>query len=263
MNENAAQVAADAIAEKKKKAAKRKLNQSPINITKDIVIHDKALKGKHLHVDYHKGEAEYVEVTNTGFLCVMKENAESRIAASHLKPDADYRLWQFHMHWSDDPHKGSEHCIDGNYFAAEIHCVFWNKNLGTLNDAMHHCDGYTVLALFVDESEEDNPILAPIIKAVETAIENEDKKAKIDEDFDLSKLLPEKHSYYTYDGSLTTSPFAECVTWTILHRRVKMSNQQLNVLRQIIKHNSRILQDPHDRKVHSSFHLVQKPKRLN
>lgn len=50
----------------------------------------------------------------------MKENAESRIAASHLKADADYRLWQFHMHWSDDPHKGSEHCIHGLHFAAEV-----------------------------------------------------------------------------------------------------------------------------------------------
>uniref|UniRef100_A0AC34F6Y6 Alpha-carbonic anhydrase domain-containing protein n=1 Tax=Panagrolaimus sp. ES5 TaxID=591445 RepID=A0AC34F6Y6_9BILA len=230
MDENAAQAAAAAAVDaKKKKAAKHKLHQSPINITKDIVIHDKALKGRHLHVDYHKGEAEYVEVTNTGFLCVMKENAESRIAASHLKPDADYRLWQFHMHWSDDPHKGSEHCIDGHHFAAE-------------------------------ESKEDNPVLTPIIKAIENAMKNEDKRAKIDEDFDLSKLLPEKHSYYTYEGSLTTSPFAECVMWTILRRHVTMSNEQLNILRQIIKHNSRILQDPHDRKVHSSFHLVPKPK---
>ena len=50
----------------------------------------------------------------------MKENAESRIAASHLKADADFRLWQFHMHWSDDTHKGSEHCIEGHHFAGEV-----------------------------------------------------------------------------------------------------------------------------------------------
>ena len=151
------------------------------------------------------------------------------------------------------------------------------------------------MKLCLQESPEDNPVLTPIINAVENAIESEDKKANVEDDFDLSKLLPgiirlrrhffgnfqmkkkkskpvlkillhiffsisDKHSYYTYDGSLTTAPFAECVTWTILHHRVTMSNRQLNVLRRITKHNARSLQALHDRQVRSSFHVVRKNK---
>lgn len=61
-----------------------------------------------------------VQITKTGFLCVCEDNCESSISASHLKNDADYRLWQFHMHWSDTNDKGSEHCIDGKHFTGEV-----------------------------------------------------------------------------------------------------------------------------------------------
>jgi len=247
---------------KKKHSTKKKEHQSPIDITKDIVIQDKLLKGSSLQVHYQIGDAEYVKITRTGFLCVCKENCQSSISASHLKPDADYRLWQFHMHWSDTNDKGSEHCIDGKHFAGEIHCVFWNKALGTRQEAMHHMDGFTVLAIFLDVHDEDNPVLSPIIDAVDRALESQEKQAPVLGHFDLARLLPEKHSYYSYDGSLTTAPYAECVTWTILHRHVPISNTQLNVLRKIIGHNARSLQTLYDRVVHASFHRVPKKKHV-
>ncbi len=31
-----------------------------------------------------------------------------------------YRFLQFHMHWGDDVHRGSEHLLDGMAFSAEV-----------------------------------------------------------------------------------------------------------------------------------------------
>uniref|UniRef100_A0A7E4VFI5 Alpha-carbonic anhydrase domain-containing protein n=1 Tax=Panagrellus redivivus TaxID=6233 RepID=A0A7E4VFI5_PANRE len=238
---------------------KNKVHQSPIDITRAIVRRDKSLKGKVLRVDYHKGDVDTITIEDEGFLATTKDGADSCIIASHLK-SGDYRLWQFHMHWGHNAHDGSEHCIGSKRFAGEIHCVFWNKNLGSREEALKHCDGFTVLAIFVDEAEEDNPNLAPVITAIDQALEADDRKAPISADFDLSHLLPEKHSYYTYDGSLTTAPFAECVTWTILHRHIPIGRAQLAVLRKITDRNVRQPQKLHDREVHASFryaHVAQ------
>lgn len=55
---------------------------------------------------------------------------------------------------------------------------------------MNHCDGFTVLAIFLDSHKEDNPALAPIIDAVAKALKNNDQKAPVIGNFDLSQLLP-------------------------------------------------------------------------
>ena len=41
-----------------------------------------------------------------------------------------YRFLQFHMHWGDDVHRGSEHLLDGMAFSAE---VLYTDNFFTLH----------------------------------------------------------------------------------------------------------------------------------
>ena len=41
--------------------------------------------------------------------------------------------------------------------------------------------------------------------------------------FDPTSLLPTDHSYYRYAGSLTTSPYSETVTWSVLKASVGAS----------------------------------------
>lgn len=57
-------------------------------------------------------------------MCVCNNN--STLSASHFDKTSDFRLWQFHMHWSDTNKKGSEHCIDGKYFSGEV--SFWMES---------------------------------------------------------------------------------------------------------------------------------------
>jgi len=46
--------------------------------------------------------------------------------------------------------------------------------------------------------------------------------------FDLRKLMPTNlGDYYTYEGSLTTPPCSEVVTWNIFRQTVKISERQV------------------------------------
>jgi hypothetical protein len=41
------------------------------------------------------------------------------------------------------------------------------------------------------------------------------------------ELIEESHSYWTYNGSLTTAPYTECVKWTILKQPLQISTSQV------------------------------------
>lgn len=45
--------------------------------------------------------------------------------------------------------------------------------------------------------------------------------------FDPATLLPESLNYWTYDGSLTTPPLLESVTWIVLKDPISVSPAQV------------------------------------
>ena len=40
--------------------------------------------------------------------------------------------------------------------------------------------------------------------------------------------------YWTYDGSLTTAPYDDCVEWIVLKNPIEVSNEQLNDMRHLV-----------------------------
>lgn len=50
----------------------------------------------------------------------------------------------------------------------------------------------------------------------------------IDKPMNLIELIPEKRSYWTYLGSLTTPPLWETVTWIIFEESIKCRQEQVN-----------------------------------
>ncbi|PIN97166.1 hypothetical protein AB205_0210600 [Aquarana catesbeiana] len=87
------------------------------------------------------------------------------------------------------------------------------------------------------------------------------------EKFNLSNLLPKERTYWTYLGSLTTSPYSECVTWVLLQEAITISSEQLQHFRglqnedeEFILENHRPLQPIEKRLVKSSCkHKNHKP----
>ncbi len=70
-----------------------------------------------------------------------------------------FRFLQFHMHWGDDLHKGSEHLVDSKPYSAEIHFVNWNYTRYENPEqaiASSQNDGLEVLAVFVKVGKENS-----------------------------------------------------------------------------------------------------------
>ncbi|VDN84083.1 unnamed protein product, partial [Brugia pahangi] len=198
---------------------KARKKQSPIDITNEITDQDSMLKASKLQFSYTIGDLKTIEVTGEGFSCKTDNGCTSELTASHL-PDV-YKLWEFHAHWGTEKDCGSEHLINGKGFSAE-------------------------------EDSVDNENFSPIIDGLNNSLGGL-SRVNLEPNFDPLKLLPVKHSYYTYEGSLTTKPFNECVIWTVLKHPNTISFKQLELLRRIVPRNCRFQHPLNERRVKRSF----------
>lgn len=58
-------------------------------------------------------------------------------------------------------------------------------------------------------------------------------------DFDPATLLPACLDYWTYDGSLTTPPLLESVTWIVCKEPISVSSEQVWLLTEPIQWQQR------------------------
>ncbi|XP_035165174.1 carbonic anhydrase 9 isoform X1 [Oxyura jamaicensis] len=106
----------------------------------------------------------------------------------------------------------------------------------------------------------ENPFYQEIIKRLHK-IQHEDEEVMVP-GFNIAGLLPDSlHLYFRYNGSLTTPPCFQSVTWTVFNQTVMLSHDQLSVLvtslqydyGKPLQNNFRPLQDLHKRWVLASF----------
>lgn len=173
-----------------------------------------------------------------------------------------YEFNQLHFHWGDNDTMGSEDLIDGQSFPMELHMVFYKKTYRNIRSAMDEQDGLAVLAFFYHVSymlnhsldfeiefnfslnfsvpfhqvdDEDNP---NYIEFTELLMNISDALTSIS--FQQTKsihdiLLSELNDYYTYNGSLTTPPCSEIVTWIDFRQSIPLSHSQVNRAIQLIR----------------------------
>ena len=150
----------------------------------------------------YSGNAKYL--TNTGeFVKVNYDNS----GGIRLRDEA-YQLVEAHTH------NPSEHTIEGERFALEMHLVHKRESgeiavvgilypLGEPNLAIQ-----AIIDAAPGEGEPDTPTL--VIPA--------------------SDFLPVSHGYYAYAGSLTTPPYTEGVRWHVMSEVLEVSEEQVEQL---------------------------------
>ncbi|MBE1877914.1 carbonic anhydrase [Myceligenerans pegani] len=149
----------------------------------------------------------------------------------------NYDLVQMHYHVP------SEHTVEGDAADVEFHFVHQSADGGVL-----------VLGLMGEEGEE-TPAMQPFIDAVNAEHDTDtDEEADTDDEgtetgLDLSTILPDDSSAYSYEGSLTTPPCTEGVHWLVLEERISLSPEQLEVLTGAEDHNARPTQPLGDREI--------------
>ncbi|KAM4842937.1 carbonic anhydrase 4 [Thomomys bottae] len=196
--------------------------QSPINIVSSKAKVNHSL-GYFSFFGYDKKQKRIVQ--NNGHSVMVLLGKEAGLAGGGLA--ARYQATQFHLHWSWELDRGSEHTLDGERFAMELHIVH-EKETGTASQAQSSEDKFAVLAFLVEEGAEINEGFQPLVEALPN-ISLPDMNTTMRES-SLLDLLPKEEKlkhYFRYLGSLTTPNCDEAVIWTVFKEPIQLHKDQI------------------------------------
>ena len=140
-----------------------------------------------------------------------------------------YELVQFHFH------KPSEEKVSGKGHDMVAHLV-------------HKGDGgkLAVVAVFLDQGN-DNELIKTVWKNLPAT---KGKEVVVDSaQINALQLLPKNKDYYRYEGSLTTPPCTENVTWLVLKTPTQISGEEIARFGRIYPNNARPVQPRNDRDI--------------
>ena len=183
--------------------------QSPIDISD-------AAEVDLVDIEFNYGETGQACILNNGHTIQSNVDPGSLIVYNGIS----YDLLQFHFH------SPSEHTIDGEAAAMEVHFVHQDPNSGML----------AVVGILLRVSDQDNEAYAAIFDHMPSEAGEEMTMSEV---LSLMALLPESRTYYTYQGSLTTPPCSEIVRWLLLDTAVNLSATQIAAFTEMYAYNAR------------------------
>ncbi|KAK7945313.1 hypothetical protein WMY93_001041 [Mugilogobius chulae] len=199
--------------------------QSPINIIPKEATFDPSLKP--LKLTYDPSDAKSILNNGHSFQVDFVDDTDSS-TLSGGPISGVYRLKQFHCHWGGSDERGSEHTVNGVRFPCELHLVHWNTKYPSFGDAAKEPDGLAVVGVFLKIGAA-NPSLQKVLDSF-ASIKTKGKQTSFGQ-FDAKTLLPPSLEFWTYDGSLTTPPLLESVTWIVLKQAISVSPAQMEKFR--------------------------------
>ncbi|KAG8509211.1 Carbonic anhydrase 14 [Galemys pyrenaicus] len=146
-----------------------------------------------------------------------------------------YAATQLHLHWGGKGSPGgSEHQIDGEPAAAELHIVHYDSDsYDSLSGAAQQPQGLAVLGVLIEVGQTNNPAYEHILSHLHE-IRHKGQKTSVPP-FNVRALLPTQlWQFFRYNGSLTTPPCYQSVLWTVFNRRAQVSREQLEKLQEAL-----------------------------
>ena len=194
--------------------------QSPIDIQKTILADLPAIDFAYKRVPLSiidNGHSIRVDTAEAGAITVDGES---------------YALVQIHFH------KPGAEKIGGKAYSMSAHLVH-QSSAGKL----------AVIAVMMEAGKEHS-----LIRTLWTNLPLEKNKTitRPEVKIDPNQLIPAKHGYYTFIGSLTTPPCTEEVLWLLLKTPVQVSKEQLAGFGSIYKNNARPVQAVNARAIKES-----------
>lgn len=183
--------------------------QSPINLEKAIRANVDTVK-----VDW---KPQAFRVVNNGHTF----QADAKTGAGGVTIGGErYDLLQFHFHTP------SEHALDGKRTAMEVHFVH-----------KHASGRLAVLGVFMVAGK-PNATFSEIVKVAP----REEGGADLAKAIDPKTLLPAKHGFFRYEGSLTTPPCSEVVDWNVFDTPITVAEADIAAFKAAFPMNARPLQ---------------------
>ncbi|KAJ8027851.1 Carbonic anhydrase-related protein 10 [Holothuria leucospilota] len=211
--------------------------QSPINLVSKRLIYDAHLGL--FEFDYEDLGELGGNYTNTGRAPVFTPRPED--AATFTVRGGplhyEYQIHDLWIHFGENENEGSDHLIEGNAFQGEIQITFWNKGLyNSYKEAEVSPRGLAAIAIFLQKGNKTSDMkseLAKLTRAnVLSSIVYKGSSVGIP-DLNVLKLMPDTTEYITYEGSLTSPPCYETVTWIVLNKPIHISEMELSNIREL------------------------------
>ncbi len=193
------------------------VEQSPIDLPSGVG------NEANLSISYHETP---LAIFNNGHTVEVEYAAGGTIDVH----DTRYELEQFHFHAL------SEHTVDGEHADLELHLVHKAED-----------GAYAVMAILIDEGAE-NEALADVWAHLPTELSDVAEEVK-GVSLNIIDALPPTLDYYEYQGSLTTPPCTEGVTWLVVKDHITMSPDQIAAFQALYDHNYRPVQPLGDRQI--------------
>ena len=198
----------------------------------------------------------YVDASGPGITFYYHDNATGIATSAKNNGRATYygfaeenmllRDWKDGFKWAfiletAQLHVPSEHTVDGEQFAAELHLIHRSEHYSIVNDIV-------VAVLFRLGSA------SPMVQAMIDNAPGVGKEAKEGLRLSARNLAPSGSDYYFYNGSLTTSPCDEYVDWYVMQTPLTISQEQVDVLVEMHGRTNRPTQDLNDRTIYAVGH---------
>ncbi|XP_069681676.1 carbonic anhydrase 2-like [Periplaneta americana] len=204
--------------------------QSPIDIEEHRVTH---VRLPPLRFTGFDADPATSTLSNNGHTVMLRLNMSKMASVTGGPLRGDYSFSQLHFHWGNNDSMGSEDTINNHTFPLELHIVMYKAAYGSFDGATAHKDGLAVLAVFYEIIETENHVYKEIVEQL-PSVTQPDTQALLQRPIKLASLLPEtKHLYFTYNGSLTTPPCLEVVTWLEFKQPILLSHQQVDAFRSL------------------------------
>ncbi|GLG93925.1 Carbonic anhydrase 7 [Gryllus bimaculatus] len=220
--------------------------QSPIDIEEHLLRHVTLPRLRFGGLD-----AQPVTSTlyNNGHTVMLELNTSKEATVEGGPLNGKYIFKQLHFHWGANSSVGSEATVNNHSFPMELHMVFYKQSYGSMEEAMRYRDGLTVIGLFYELYGPGNTVYNEIVDVL-PEVTQPHTNARLHKPITLDSLLPENRmNYFTYNGSLTTPPCLEVVTWIEFKQPILLSEAQVAAFRNLhspeglMTHNHRPVQE--------------------
>ena len=128
---------------------------------------------------------------------------------------------------------GSEHQINNKTFDAELQLVAFNAALyASFGEAASRPHGVLAVAVLVKQLRAPSAFVTTSgelakLAAAAASVKLRNRRTLVAA-LNVSALLSDAHNFVTYDGSLTSPPCAETVTWLVLNKPLYVTKQSVS-----------------------------------
>lgn len=212
--------------------------QSPINLERSKVT--KWGKAIQLVLNKPYGTAQPFYLRNNAHTVSLaiypNHTSPLLIKGNKFIPNEPYYFSSLHFHWGSNDYVGSEHTINGKSYPLELHMIHRQQSDESKR---------AVLAVLFKITSKDNPALTPIIDNLQYVLNPSDDYTLVPGTINLTSLLPNKVKVFRYQGSYTTPPCTEGVTWSVFDEFQTVSARQVMAFRSLLGSDGRPMRAVH------------------